>query len=79
MICLTELGCTDPEGWFYDEERAEAICPWCIAEMELTLEEFTAKYKRKHGIEFAKDVEVKEFVGNFIAGHCRPWCMKDYC
>jgi len=33
IICETELGCTDPTGWFYDPVRCEAICPWCIKDM----------------------------------------------
>jgi len=33
IICLTELGCTDPTGWFYNEETTEAICPWCVKDI----------------------------------------------
>jgi len=31
IICLTELGCTDPTGWIIQKD-GEVVCPWCIKE-----------------------------------------------
>lgn len=33
ILCLTELGCTDPKGWFYCDDTTECICPWCVKEI----------------------------------------------
>ena len=33
IVCLTELGCTDPSGWFYNETTTEAFCPWCLKDL----------------------------------------------
>jgi len=37
MICLTELGCTDPTGWVI-VDYPDIVCPWCIKEGKYMVE-----------------------------------------